>query len=48
MMKRSQMHDVVTELLVMDRFKEIQQVNGPKYRCIEAVLKIIPEEYLPC
>jgi hypothetical protein len=42
------MHAMVIELLVIYRFVEIQQVNGQKYRHAEAVLKIVPEEYLPC
>jgi hypothetical protein len=48
MMMRPQIHVVVTKLLVMYRFVENQQVNGQEYRRAEAVLKIVPEEYLPC
>jgi hypothetical protein len=39
--------DVVTKLLQY-RFMEIQQVNGQVYRREEAVVMIVPEEYLPC
>jgi hypothetical protein len=39
--------DVVTKLLQY-RFMESQQVNGQVYRSAEAVVMIVPEEYLPC
>jgi hypothetical protein len=39
--------DVVTKILQY-RFVEIQQVNRQVYRRAEAVMMIVPEEYLPC
>ena len=39
--------DVVTKLLQY-RFVEIQQVNGQVFISVEAMVMIVPEEYLPC
>jgi len=39
--------DVVKKLLQY-RFVEIQQVNDQVYRRAEAVVTIVPKEYLPC
>ena len=41
------MHDMVTELLVMDRFVKVNKWMVKEYRRAKAVLKIVLEEYLP-